>query len=82
MNEKNPFTRTGWDGDYILVNSANQPIQLGDQVQDFRGGLSIVQGGSAPHKPSSNGKVCTSQGECYPTVYALKWVKVNDQISV
>jgi len=32
--------------------------------------------GTAPHKPSSTGRVQSSKGEVYPSVYGCKWIKV------
>jgi hypothetical protein len=54
-----------------------QPVQAGEILEDFRGNQSRVTGGQAPHKPSSTGKIYTTAGNYYPSVFDCKWTPNN-----
>jgi len=59
-----------------LVEQADgAAVGIGDTVQSFRGGFAVVRGGNPPHKPGSTGRVVTCDGEYFPSVYGLKWVR-------
>lgn len=64
-------------GNWILVNNYGTPVSVGDPVQDFRGDLHTIKGGTPPHKPSSTGRVRTDQGEFFPSVVDLVWFDDN-----
>lgn len=62
--------KDGW----ILVDNFGQQIEVGETRQDFRGELSIIEGGTPPHKPGSTGRVYIKEGrEYYPSVFDLLW---------
>jgi len=66
----------GWNGHYKLVNAeTGKAVFPGDEIVNFRGEYAVLKGGTAPHKPSSQGKVYTMDGfgEKYASVYGLKW---------
>ena len=50
-----------------------QPVAAGDLLEDFRGNTSRIIGGQAPHKPASTGKIYTSAGNYYPSVFNCQW---------
>lgn len=67
------------DKEMILVREKTlKPVCVGQKLKDFRGDTAILEGGRAPHKPASQGKVWvkegTSQREYYASVFGLKWV--------
>ena len=66
------ITQDGW----TLVHArTGKPVSEGDVVLDFRGEADTIMGGRPPHKPASTGRVHTSAGEFYPSVFDLKWVQ-------
>lgn len=68
-----------WAG-YIckLVNERDEEINIGHQFEDERENrLLLLEGGRAPHKPSSSGKVYVSGGEYFPHVFGFKWVNTG-----
>ena len=73
----------GWDGAYVLVKEDdNYRVEKGTAVEDFRGDTDTLQGGRAPHKASSQGKIwvgaqSSSVSEYYPSVFGLKWLKIH-----
>lgn len=69
----------GYDGKlWLLIDDVTQiSVKVGDVREDFRGEKAVMQDGTAPHKPSSTGRVQTSAGgEFYPGVYRCKWIKL------
>jgi len=62
----------GW---HLVEGTDGAAVDIGDMVQSFRGGFAVLKGGTPPHKPSSTGRVVTCDGEYFPSVYGLKWVK-------
>jgi len=67
------------DKEMILVREKTlKPVCVGQKLKDFRGDTAVLEGGRAPHKPASQGKVWvregTSQREYYASVFGLKWV--------
>lgn len=76
------ITSDDWEGfTCVLVNSLTRtPVHKNHSVLDFRGDLHYVKGGSAPHKPSSTGRVFTTElgghdCELFPSVVGLEWVR-------
>lgn len=74
----------GWDGTYILVDAeTNYRVEKGTIVKSFRDEDYQLDGGRAPHKVSSSGKIWVTpvegsgQEEYYPSVFSLKWLRVN-----
>ena len=68
----------GYDGKvWLLIDSVTQiSVKVGDIREDFRGERAKMNDGTAPHKPSSTGRVQSSKGEYFPSVYGCKWIKV------
>ena len=64
-------------GRYCTLTHKGQPVQLGEILEDFRGEQSRVTGGQAPHKPSSTGKIYTTAGNYYPSVFNCQWTPNN-----
>ena len=61
----------------ILIDAVTRKsIARGAVRADFKGNHCIVEGGSAPHKPGSTGRVQTSRGEFYPSVIGAAWESV------
>jgi hypothetical protein len=64
----------------VLVDEDGRELTVGSQIEDPRENkLLLIEGGSAPHKPSSSGRVVVSGFECFPHVYGLKWVETGEQ---
>lgn len=60
-----------------LVNATTgEEVKHLDTVIDFRGDKAYVRQslGIPPHKPGSTGRIHTSTGEYYPSVFGCKWV--------
>ena len=57
-----------------LVNAEGNEVQIGDKVTSFRGEEATVKSWSEPHKPSSTGRIYTTAGEYFPSVYDCKFV--------
>lgn len=72
-----PITSTGWDGsNWTLVDEATEArIGQGVTRKGFRGDYRI-DGGKAPHKAGSTGRVWTDKGEFFPSVVDCKWVRI------
>lgn len=51
------------------------PVLMGDKVTCFRGEQAVVTGWAEPRHSGSTGRVYTSDGEYYPSVYNLEWVE-------
>ena len=76
----NYVTSVGYDGKLWLLlregGTALNAVREGETVRSYRGEDCVLTGGRAPHKPGSTGKVWTSDnGEYYPGVFGLRWVK-------
>lgn len=70
--------RTGYAGkEFTLVNKQGEEVDEGAAITSFRGEVSTVDGGSAPHKVGISGRVYTRGGEFYPSVFDLKWEEVK-----
>jgi hypothetical protein len=68
----------GWDGEYTLVEEKNEtPVSKGAVFSP-----GTIEGGKAPHKPSSTGSVYLKPDgdrhhhQYYPSVIGAKWKKV------
>jgi len=76
----------GHDGMYVLVDDPSQtPVAMGEEVCS-QNGLGMVtayklEGGRAPHKPGSSGRIWVREspihGQCeyFPGVCGLAWVR-------
>jgi hypothetical protein len=63
----------------LIYLAEDMPVRKNATAFDFRGHAAVITGGRAPHKPSSTGKVWTSdEGEYYPGVFGMKWVLVSE----
>jgi len=73
------LTSTGYDGKkWLLIDQVTQrSVRQGDIRVSFKGDACVIMGGSAPHKPSSTGRVHTAQGrEFFPSVFGCVWTRV------
>ena len=70
-----PVTSLGWTLHYTIGDLVTSPVPVGAEVKDFRGDVSVISGGRAPHKSSSSGRVYVMDREYYPGVFGLKWVE-------
>ena len=75
--EHGAIISTNWEGlQHILLDEFGAPVRVGRKV----GSGSRVTGGSAPHKPSSCGRIRIENPasfcalEEFPTNYGFKWV--------
>jgi hypothetical protein len=60
---------------WTLVDDLMQaPVVIGQTIEDFRGRAATLLGGTPPAKLGSTGRVETSIGEFYPSVFGLMWV--------
>ena len=77
----------GYDGEYKLVDAeTGVTLMRGVTVTSGNNDLYRLDGGKAPHKPGSTGRVYVtlmdygaspgSQREYYPSVVGAKWVKI------
>jgi len=57
-----------------LVDKHGKVFRVGDSVIDFRGNTDVLKRVLPPKHPASSGKVVTSTGMYYPSVYNLKFV--------
>lgn len=62
----------------LFVGEQHPPLEAGDVVYTSRGERLTVLGGSAPHKPSSTGRVYVEhdtgyRGEFFPSVIGADW---------
>lgn len=67
-----------------LINlETKEDVNLGDEIVSFRDEKYILESMTAPHKPSSGGKVYARpvdggmRRELYPSVFGLKFVDTN-----
>lgn len=76
--------RDGTPRTFVLMREdGGQAVELDETVVDFRGEDATVQGGRAPHKPGSTGRVYVDEGNMYegeyfPGVYGLIWRPVAE----
>lgn len=68
----------GYNGKlWLLIDEVTQvSVKVGDIRESFRGEKAVMQNGTPPHKPSSTGRVQSSKGEYFPSVYGCKWIKL------
>jgi hypothetical protein len=66
-------------GNWILLHKNGEPVLVGAKVTSFRGSHCTVSGGKPPHKLGSTGRVYTSDGEYFPSVFNLVWQKTATQ---
>ena len=63
------IAKNGWR----LLHSDGRSVAKKESVTDFRGEPAIILGGEPPRHEASTGRVHTSEGEFYPSVYNLRW---------
>ena len=67
----------------LVSRETGEELNINDVVITGRGDVFKIQGGRAPHKPSSTGRVYVTnveedwKGEYFPTVIDACWVTVN-----
>jgi hypothetical protein len=71
------ITSTDYAGKACTLTRNGQPVKPGQTLKDFRGDPYRIDGGRAPHHPASTGKVWTSGGEFFPSVFGCKWTPSN-----
>jgi hypothetical protein len=64
---------------WTLVDNQNNPVKPGATVTSFRGESATLKGGQPPHHTGSTGRVWTTAGEYFPSVYNLKWISTADE---
>lgn len=64
-------------GNWLLMHADGTPVLEGSTVTSFRGEQHTITGGTPPHKPESTGRVYTSGGEFFPSVFKLVWQKTT-----
>lgn len=73
------ITGKGYDGKpWTLRDSNGHGVNQGTAVLSFRKERHIIDGGTPPHRPGTEGKVYTGPGGqaiYYPSVFALRWVR-------
>lgn len=62
----------------VLRDAVGRVVQEGDRLTDFRGGVWLAAGGTAPHKPSSTGRIWVNKPgqpltEFFPSVFDCAW---------
>lgn len=58
-----------------LVNAKGRIMKVGDRVKSFRGEEAVIECILPPKKEDEVGKVVTTHGEQYVTVYGLQFVE-------
>jgi hypothetical protein len=62
-----------------LRTEDGQPAALPRDAVSFRGERDVIEYARPPHHPGSTGRVYTrGEGEYFPSVYGLQWVRVPD----
>ena len=56
----------------LVDEETGKEVKLPYKTKDFRGDPITVKGFTAPHKPSSSGRIQTDQGEYFPGVAGVK----------
>lgn len=99
MKNKNQFIEGGWSfkrcGNqveevlgvmaltYTSGHRKGQLAEAGDTLTSLSGGSYVLSGASAPHKPSSTGRVYVEEEaggmsrEFFPSVFNLAWKRLN-----
>ena len=77
------FERGGHAGTYRLVQTlTGTPVEVGCVLTSFRGETYVLNGGMAPHKDGSEGRVWarpvghSREDEFFPSVFGLKWLRI------
>lgn len=64
----------------VLEDESGKQYTVGSQIEHpTEDMLLLIEGGTAPHKPSSSGRVVVSGHEAFPHCYGLKWVETGEQ---
>lgn len=82
LEAPNYCDRKGYDGMYRLVKKDGIPITIPYEYTDGNEEACEVTGGTAPHKPSSEGFILKGSGfnskEFYAGTADLKWQKLPE----
>lgn len=72
---KPTLVREDWRGKQcaLIHDETGEPVSIHDTLTTSRGEAYRVTGGAAPHKPSSTGRVYTTGGEYFPSVFGCTW---------
>lgn len=63
----------------VLEDESGKQYTVGSQIEHPTEDMFLlIEGGTAPHKPSSSGRVCVTGGEYFPHVFGLKWVEIGE----
>lgn len=64
----------------LIHQATKAPVQIGDALTDFRGDSAVVASIEAPRKPSSTGRIYTTDGMGYfPSVFGCTWIGRTDR---
>lgn len=68
----------------LIDGESGKPLLYGQECKTFRGESVTIEGGKAPQKPSSEGKVWVAvsgnqfKSEYYASVIGAEWVRLDD----
>jgi hypothetical protein len=68
---------TDHTGRACTLTHNGQPVNAGEILEDFRGDQARVTGGRAPHHAASTGKIYTTAGNYFPSVFNCQWTPNN-----
>lgn len=68
----------------LVHKSTGKPVQIGEEVTDFRGDKAIVTGWDTPHSPASTGRLYVVEQDrapfgFYPSVFDCEWIGRTDR---
>lgn len=69
-----PLMQDGW---CLVHRDSGRQVFLNDTVTCFMGEKDTVLGGRPPLHPASTGRVWTSRGEFFPSVFGLEYVQAE-----
>ena len=79
MTNDNEATIIRDQGMTLVTEDDGMPVTVGQRLTTFRGEEVRVTGGSAPHKPSSTGRVRVTiddgETEFFPGVIKTRWIE-------
>lgn len=79
--KEDEMTKVRYDGIRVrLVDANGIEKNVGDTGVDFRGEYSVLSGAEPPLHEGSTGRVYTTQGCFFPSVYRLKWEAAKEEV--
>jgi hypothetical protein len=69
-----PLMQDGWT---LVHEESGRQVFLNDTVRCFLGEKDEILGGRPPHRLGSTGRVWTTRGEFFPSVFGLRYVRVE-----